>query len=344
MGRSAVSFCMIVRDGGNGLAACLDSVAPLVDEMVVLDTGSEDDSVALARAHGARVSSISWPDDFAAARNAYISVARGDWILSLDADETIDPVDPRTFREELSAREHSAYVFTIRNYFSMAEWPSPVAPSEFGGEVEPGIAWKPSRTVRLFPRRRGLRYRFPVHESLIPAARERRVPVRACTIPIHHTGSLRWREERMRKSENYMRLGLKKLSQYPRLFLSHLELGRAYFARGDYERAEQFFVRCLRLNPFCVPAYFHLTLASLRRGRPEHALRDVRRGLRLFPRNVDLLYARGLAQLEVGDMISALESLGPALRLLPRRLHPGSTSGFSEPPGRPVEKGPQPLA
>jgi glycosyltransferase involved in cell wall biosynthesis len=344
MWRPAVSFCMIVRDGGDDLAACLDSVAPLVDEMVVVDTGSEDDSVAVARAHGARVSSIPWPDDFAAARNAYVAAARGDWILSLDADETIERVDPRAFREELSAREHGAYVFTIRNYFSMAEWSSPLAPSEFGAEVEPGIGWKLTRTVRLFSRRRGLRYRFPVHESLIPAARERRIPVRACAIPIHHRGPLRWREDRVRKTENYMRLGLKKLSQYPRLFLSHLELGRAYFARGDYERAERLFVGCLRLNPFCVPAYFCLTLASLRLGQPERALRGVRRGLRLFPRNVDLLYARGLAEIEAGDLISALESLGPALRLLPQRLHPGSTAWLSETAGRAVEKRPEPLA
>ncbi|MFM1799158.1 MAG: hypothetical protein RLZZ117_1436 [Cyanobacteriota bacterium] len=82
---------MIVRDEAESLGACLASVRELVDEMVVVDTGSEDDTVAIARAAGAVVHQIPWPGDFAAARNAALRWVTGDWVLVLDADERLRP-------------------------------------------------------------------------------------------------------------------------------------------------------------------------------------------------------------------------------------------------------------
>ena len=83
----SVSACLIVRDEAARLAGCLASVAPFVDEVVVADTGSTDDTVAVAEAIGARVVHVEWRDDFAAARNAALAACTGDWVLSVDADE-----------------------------------------------------------------------------------------------------------------------------------------------------------------------------------------------------------------------------------------------------------------
>jgi tetratricopeptide (TPR) repeat protein len=82
---------MIVRDEAEALGACLASVRGFVDEMVVVDTGSEDDTVAIARAAGAVVRHLPWPGDFAAARNAALRWVTGDWVLVLDADERLRP-------------------------------------------------------------------------------------------------------------------------------------------------------------------------------------------------------------------------------------------------------------
>src|SRR5260370_37189051 len=88
--RSAdVSFCMIVRNGAATLSACLRSVAALCDELIVVDTGSDDDSPEIARSFGARVVHTRWPGDFSAARNVYLEHARCPWVLSLDADEVL---------------------------------------------------------------------------------------------------------------------------------------------------------------------------------------------------------------------------------------------------------------
>ena len=89
--RRRISLCMIVRDEATTLGRCLASAAPAVDEIVVVDTGSRDDTTAVATAHGARVLHAAWTDDFAAARNTALDAARGDWVLSLDADEELPP-------------------------------------------------------------------------------------------------------------------------------------------------------------------------------------------------------------------------------------------------------------
>ena len=84
-----LSLSMIVRDEATRIEACLRSVQDFVDEMVVVDTGSTDETVALAQACGARVEHLEWPGDFAPARNAALEHVKGDWVLVLDADEQL---------------------------------------------------------------------------------------------------------------------------------------------------------------------------------------------------------------------------------------------------------------
>ena len=87
-----MTACLIVRDEGARLASCLQSLREFVDATVVCDTGSTDDTVDIARRAGAIVTSARWTDDFAAARNAALSVCTTDWVLSVDADETVQGV------------------------------------------------------------------------------------------------------------------------------------------------------------------------------------------------------------------------------------------------------------
>lgn len=84
-----IAATLIMRNEARCIARCLDSVRPYVDAMVVLDTGSTDDSVAIARQCGAQVHHLDWPDDFAAARNHVLALADADWNLVIDADEWI---------------------------------------------------------------------------------------------------------------------------------------------------------------------------------------------------------------------------------------------------------------
>jgi hypothetical protein len=96
---------MIVRNEAERLERCLGSVAGFVDEMVVVDTGSSDDTVAIAERCGATVRQIPWPGDFAPARNQALQWVRGDWVLVLDADEQLLPSAQATLNSLMARPE-----------------------------------------------------------------------------------------------------------------------------------------------------------------------------------------------------------------------------------------------
>src|SRR5262249_28733699 len=78
--RASVSLCVIARDDAAGLERCLVSAMPVVDEIIVVDTGSHDDTPTVALTHGATLVHAAWTDDFAAARNLALDVAHGTWV------------------------------------------------------------------------------------------------------------------------------------------------------------------------------------------------------------------------------------------------------------------------
>lgn len=86
-----LSFCTIVKNEEKNLPRCLSSVQEVVDEMIVLDTGSGDRTIGIAKSFGAQVHSFEWCNDFSAARNESLKYVQGDWVLVLDADEALVP-------------------------------------------------------------------------------------------------------------------------------------------------------------------------------------------------------------------------------------------------------------
>jgi hypothetical protein len=98
-----LSVCMIVKNEERFLGQCLASVKGLADELIVIDTGSTHRTVEIARQHGAHVGHFEWCNDFAAARNASIAPATGDWILFLDADEELSPAEKQNLPGQLNS-------------------------------------------------------------------------------------------------------------------------------------------------------------------------------------------------------------------------------------------------
>ena len=86
-----LTFCIIVKNEEKNLPRCLASVKNVVDEIVVLDTGSTDRTPEIAQEFGAKVHYFEWCNDFAAARNVSLKYVTGDWVLVLDADEYLSP-------------------------------------------------------------------------------------------------------------------------------------------------------------------------------------------------------------------------------------------------------------
>jgi tetratricopeptide (TPR) repeat protein len=146
-----LSLCVIARDEAAFIAGCLESARAFVDEMIVLDTGSRDATPSIARAHGARVSTFAWCDDFAAARNAALDQASGDWVLMLDADERLASASGPALRDLAASAPPTAhgYLATIENH----------RPERISEHAMP-------RFFRRFP---DLRWFGAIHEELVCA-------------------------------------------------------------------------------------------------------------------------------------------------------------------------------
>jgi glycosyltransferase involved in cell wall biosynthesis/thioredoxin-like negative regulator of GroEL len=207
-----VTLCMIARNEERDLARCLGSVEGLVDEIVVVDTGSTDRTSMIATAMGARVVKYEWNDDFAEARNAGLSQARGAWILVLDADEVLSPDDAVVLRQQLlgpDARK-AGIVFTTRNYVMEMDhqgwWRNDGRYIE-----EAGTGWIGSDKVRLFPNRPEIRFHHAVHEIVEESLMQAGLPLIRTEIPVHHYGRLDAARTR-RKAEQYVAIGRKKLA------------------------------------------------------------------------------------------------------------------------------------
>ncbi len=108
-----LSVCMIVRDEEEFLGQCLASIREVASQIIIVDTGSVDNTLAIAEKHGAEVYQFPWCDDFGAARNAALEHATGDWILSLDADEELLSWHTGTLREAMQAAGAMAYRIPI---------------------------------------------------------------------------------------------------------------------------------------------------------------------------------------------------------------------------------------
>ena len=183
-----VSLTMIVRDEAGKLARCLASVADLVDEMVVVDTGSADATRAVAASAGARVVDHTWSESFAEARNASLDHARGAWAFWLDADEWLDDENRARLGALLQGLDDRAVYFM--------EQLSPLH--------GPGGGVLSVSQPRLFRTGPSLRWRFRVHEQILPACLERGDRPCATAVVIAHSGYAtavvtRGKEERNRR-------------------------------------------------------------------------------------------------------------------------------------------------
>lgn len=114
--KPGVSLAMIVRNDASRIERCLASVAPYVEEMIVVDTGSTDGTQEIARRLGARVIEREWPDDFAQALNWAFEEVSCEWTLRLDSDEWLLPESVSALKEALGRTDVFAYSVLIQNF------------------------------------------------------------------------------------------------------------------------------------------------------------------------------------------------------------------------------------
>jgi len=284
---------MIVRDEERFLAEALESVRGVVDEICIVDTGSQDRTPEIARSAGARVREIAWEDDFAKARNAALEMATRRWIFVLDADERLAPRS----RDVLAAiAACPAYLtgFWVR-CFNFAE--------DYKGTGAMSHA-----LVRLFPNHERIRYRNRVHEIVALDGSQAGIQAVRCAIDIIHLGYTEAVMRERRKGERNLAMTQAALKSDPadpfnwyNYAASALLAGQAAAARAALEKMRELVLERAARRPdggvqaFVPNGLSMLATQYLAESQPARAEELAREILRIAPTLPDAHFLLGKA-------------------------------------------------
>jgi hypothetical protein len=299
MPRPRISVCLIARDEARFLAGCLESVRSAADEVVLVDTGSVDGTPEIARRFGCAVLHHMWGDDFAAARNAGIAAATGDWILCIDADERLVGAD--ALREVVEDAPPGTGAFLVER-------------EDVVRHVDTGRTERyPIGVVRLFRRHPRIRYVGAVHERPNETVRAAGLRIESTPrIRLTHRVSDRPDDELKAKQRRYLALLERELARDPADAWMRYYRAKTlwYLERHDEADAELLAVASdAGAPPGQRAAAFAMRAAlALQLGRPAGALAQVDASLGEFPLQSIAHYLRGEAWFALGDWAAAAEA------------------------------------
>jgi GT2 family glycosyltransferase/2-polyprenyl-3-methyl-5-hydroxy-6-metoxy-1,4-benzoquinol methylase/Flp pilus assembly protein TadD len=316
-GPHSISLCMIVKNEGENLPACLASLKPVVHEMIIVDTGSTDRTADIAAAFGAKVFSFAWNGNFSSARNYALDAANGHWILVMDADEVLSSRDYELLCNTVQENSHhqACWSVTTRNYTRLHPegW---VANNGGYPREERAEGWHPSQKVRLFPNDPRLRFTGDVHEMIEHTVKCTNYRIQEAPFVIHHYGGLTDRPEKNReKKESYYQMGKQKLLEHPDDLPAIGELAVQAAELEYYEEAIELWNRFLRIAPDSAVALFNKGFSLMRLNRFSEALDVTRRALEVDNYHKEAAFNYGICALYAGEPREAITKLEFILKM-----------------------------
>lgn len=281
---------MIVRDEALVLEECLRSIRRLVDQIVIVDTGSTDASRVIAERFDAEVVAVPWRGDFAAARNEALALARGGWILYIDADERVCPAE-RSLLDPFLA-DISAVAYTVR--------------------FRPKSGYTCYREYRIFRNDPRIRFHGVIHETVLPGlfevARRDGLRIGQSELAIEHVG---YDGDQHWKHVRNLPLLRERVREDPEHVYSWQHLGATLAALGDLEAAEAAWRRGIEVvrRKADVGAADSLAYIALLRHQLESGVENpalLEEALKRFPDNFLLAWIHGRALMKKGRYADAL--------------------------------------
>ena len=294
-----LTAALIVRDESAFLADCLASLSGIVDETVVVDTGSTDDTPDIARSFGARLAHHRWADDFSQARNVSLDLARGDWILYIDADERLVDTSRADVENLLRHADHVAFRLLLR----------------------PLVHTTPYREYRMWRNDPRIRFDGIIHEKVVPAihrvAEEDERPIGNADLMLVHLG---YEGDQTKKHLRNLPLLRRQLQIEPGNSFAWHHLARVLWALGDFHEAERALVSAVdmarssgRNDPVACLSYADLIRLHQGQGVDTSALLAEARAA--FPDNCVVLWLEARSLIAAGDYDEAIARLDQILRV-----------------------------
>lgn len=282
-----LSICMIVKDEEKNLPRCLDSLKELIEnkdvELVIVDTGSTDNTVEIAKRYTEKVYFYEWNNDFSAARNFSISKAQGEWIFIIDADEELRKDDGKILYDFLCSKESKDYntlTVLVKNLLDIDNDTFSIVASE-----------------RLFRNDGTFHYEGFIHN--LPKSRG---PVKHLDVMLIHYGYISTDKELVeRKFRRTSALLKKKLEEEPENIYYLYQLSASYLMHKDYKEALEVAEKAYNLMQKRVPfelrvnflfLYQHIVKCYIANNDIDKASEVCNEGIKLEPEFVDLFYYR----------------------------------------------------
>lgn len=232
-----LTLSMIVKNEEKNLRDCLESVKDVVDEIVIVDTGSEDNTINIAREFGAKIFHFKWIDDFSAARNFALSRSKGNWILYLDADERLTPDSIPELNKIVSTKNKEAVFCLVKSISQNVHKPNIM------------------RYARLFRNGKKIEFRGSIHEQIIYSLEEQNYNKVVSEIEIIHIGYDIDDAGIKQKAERNLNNLLKDLQKDYSVY-NVFQISQTYGALDDKENATKYYKKVLEFNgPDCRPFY-----------------------------------------------------------------------------------------
>ena len=295
--RPKVSLCMIVKNEERNLPACLGPLRSVVDEMIVLDTGSTDNTRTAARSLGAQLFEMPWSDSFAIARNASIEHVRGDWIFWMDADDRIDPANIGKLKSLFASLEdyNRAYVMKCKCV-----------------SAAPGGTVTSVDHVRLFRNNHAHRFTYRVHEQILPAIRKTKGDVHWSDVVIFHTGYVdpTIRRAKLDRDLRLLRLDEKEFPDDPYILFNLGSVLQELKQPRDALRAlNRSLQRSHEKDSIIRKLYALIARCYLEIREPTDALQACAAGRSVYPDDAELLFLESGILRQLGEVRGAEERL-----------------------------------
>jgi glycosyltransferase involved in cell wall biosynthesis len=259
---STLSACLIAKNEEAWLGDCLKHLQSIVDEIIVVDTGSTDRTKEIALSYGAKLFEFPWINDFSAARNFSLEKATKEWILVMDPDERLAERDLKSFKELTLNKDAEAYAFYCRNYVRNPKITGfKNCKGEFAAEELDYPGYVENSKVFLFRNLPHIRFTGVVHENVVECVKDNLI---ASDIPFHHYGYSPEVNAAKDKRHLYRSLGEEKLKMNPTDWYANFELGVEYLTGNKVEEAVALFEKANELQPHNLRVLTHLSATYLK--------------------------------------------------------------------------------
>lgn len=326
MGNTSFSICIITKDEAAKLDHCLSEIEKRIDvgkdaELVVVDTGSTDGSVEIAKKHGAMVYFFEWINDFAAAKNYSLEMAACDRILLLDTDEYLEEFKIEDIERVFSKGEDSIGLFLRKNHFVT------------GGQSRIANEWVP----RIFSKKY-YHYEGVVHEQLVSLkGKSEEAPRVRTAIVADHDGYKLSPEDIQKKADRNIELLIKERDNLEKNKASANEmayvlyqLGKGYYYKGDYRLAAEYFDQGLSFDlderlDYVVDMVVSYGYALINSGKEQEAMK-LEGVFDTFSYDADYLFVMGLIYMKNALFEEAISAFKKATKCPECRVE--GTNGY----------------